>query len=383
MNWLKKLQIKLEESVKPIKHDESVLKQSHKWMRSVTWSLIGTSAFGLGWIAIAQTEEIVVAKGVLEPLGAVKEIQMPLGGIADKILVKDGERVSKGQILIQLDAESTEQELRSIKKSIDLKKQQVQLKQTELNLYLEINSEEVKMLESRLSLAKEILGRYQALSSEGASSELQYLQQKNSAQEIEGSLVRAKVDRYRQSSILEGQLNELKSELSNLETQLTNSKITLKYQTLVSPVDGIVFDLKPKSPGYAARDTDIIMKVVPFDNLEAQVEIPSSDIGFVRDGMKADISIDSFPASDFGVLEGTVLRVGSDALAPDSRSQRSEYSFPTTIELSSQELIVKSGKKLPLQVGMSLTANIKLRKVTYLQLLLGGFQEKTAALQRL
>ena len=37
-------------------------------------------------------------------------------------------------------------------------------KQTELNLYLEINSEEVKMLESRLSLAKEILGRYQALS---------------------------------------------------------------------------------------------------------------------------------------------------------------------------------------------------------------------------
>ena len=197
MNWLKKLQIKLEESVRPIKHDESVLKQSHKWMRSVTWSLIGTSAFGLGWIAIAQTEEIVVAKGVLEPLGAVKEIQMPLGGIADKILVKDGERVSKGQILIQLDAESTEQELRSIKKSIDLKKQQVQLKQTELNLYLEINSEEVKMLESRLSLAKEILGRYQALSSEGASSELQYLQQKNSAQEIEGSLVRAKVDRYR------------------------------------------------------------------------------------------------------------------------------------------------------------------------------------------
>ena len=319
MNWLKKLQIKLEESVRPIKHDESVLKQSHKWMRSVTWSLIGTSAFGLGWIAIAQTEEIVVAKGILEPLGAVKEIQMPLGGIADKILVKDGERVSKGQILIQLDAESTEQELRSIKKSIDLKKQQVQLKQTELNLYLEINSEEVKMLESRLSLAKEILGRYR-FSSEGASSELQYLQQKNSAQEIEGSLVRAKVDRYRQSSVLEGQLNELKSELSNLETQLTNSKITLKYQTLVSPVDGIVFDLKPKSPGYAARDTDIIMKV-SIDNLEAlkfQVRIY-----FVRDGMKADISIDHFPHQIL-VLEGTVLRVGSDALAPDSRSQRSE-----------------------------------------------------------
>ena len=35
-----------------------------------------------------------------------------------------------------------------------------------------------------------------------------------------------------------------------------------------------------------------------------------------------------------------------------------------------QELILKDGKTLPLQVGMSLTANIKLRKVSYIQLLL-------------
>ena len=39
------------------------------------------------------------------------------------------------------------------------------------------------------------------------------------------------------------------------------------------------------------------MKIVPFNALEAKVEIPSSDIGFVRKGMPADISIDSFPAT--------------------------------------------------------------------------------------
>ena len=38
---------------------------------------------------------------------------------------------------------------------------------------------------------------------------------------------------------------------------------------------------------------------------------------------------------------------------------------------------------LPLQVGMSLTANIKLRKVSYLQLLLREFQDKAESLQRL
>ena len=51
--------------------------------------------------------------------------------------------------------------------------------------------------------------------------------------------------------------------------------------------------------------------------------------------------------------------------------------------LDNQQLRLKSGSSLPLQVGMSLTANIKLRKVSYLQLLLGEFQDKAESLQRL
>ena len=47
------------------------------------------------------------------------------------------------------------------------------------------------------------------------------------------------------------------------------------------------------------------MKIVPLKNLEANVLVPSDKIGFVRKDMQADISIDSFPASDFGVLEGS------------------------------------------------------------------------------
>ena len=97
----------------------------------------------------------------------------------------------------------------------------------------------------------------------------------------------------------------------------------------------------------------------------------------------ADISIDSFPASDFGVLKGKVIRIGSDALEPDPKEQRQELSFPVTIQLDDQQLKLKSGSNLPLQVGMSLTANIKLRKVSYLQLLLGELQNKAESLQRI
>jgi HlyD family secretion protein len=125
------------------------------------------------------------------------------------------------------------------------------------------------------------------------------------------------------------------------------------------------------------------MKIVPYDKLQAKVEIASSDIGFVRTGMPVDLSIDSFPATDFGVLEGTVKQIGSDALPPDPQKQREEYRFPATIQLASQQLQLKSGKRLPLQVGMSLHANIKLRKVSYLQLLMGTFRDKADSLRQI
>ena len=97
--------------------------------------------------------------------------------------------------------------------------------------------------------------------------------------------------------------------------------------------------------------------------------------------MNADISIDSFPSTDFGVLKGKVTRIGSDALEPDPQKQRDELIFPVTVQLDEQQLRLKSGASLPLQVGMSLTANIKLRKVSYLQLLLGGLRDRTESLR--
>ena len=168
MNLLKKLQLKVENSFKPITHDDSVLKQPKHWMRAITWGLISTGTFGITWLAVAQTEEIVVARGILEPIGSVKEIQMPLGGITDEILVKDGDRVKKGQILIRLDSSKTQRELEALSEVVKSKNDQLDLKREEMNKYLEMNTEEIKMLESSLLLSKNILSKYKYLANEGA-----------------------------------------------------------------------------------------------------------------------------------------------------------------------------------------------------------------------
>ena len=125
------------------------------------------------------------------------------------------------------------------------------------------------------------------------------------------------------------------------------------------------------------------MKIVPFNNLEADIKIPSSKIGFVKLGMPVEISIDSFPASDFGSLKGKIESIGSDVLESNNNSDQLELYFPGRIKLDSQTLKLKNGRKLPLQVGMSLKANIKLRRVSYLKLLLGTFKDKSDSLKEI
>ena len=139
-----------------------VIQQSPLWMQASTWGLMSTAGFAIGWLALATTDEVVTVSGKLEPLGSVQDIQMPLGGIASEILVEEGEEVKAGQVLMQLDAETTKQRLDSLKISQRLKTNQLELKQTELKQHQLLSDEEIRMLERNLAF-KRVLNRYDIL----------------------------------------------------------------------------------------------------------------------------------------------------------------------------------------------------------------------------
>ncbi len=394
--YFNKAQDKIEKGFKNISFDESLLKQSGFWLKSVTWTLIGTSSFAILWLSVAKTDEVVIALGKLEPKGDVKDIQIPIGGVIEEILVESGDSVEKNEILVQLDKEASFEKYKSFQNALEEKELQLEKNISILSLKKDQKEQELLLIQERIRSTTEkmdmnlvLLNKLEELYKDGGISKFKYVEYKINHDDIVSELSRLKIEKEISAGRISQDIKKLESEqafiraeIASLKSELIAAKVTLKYQSLKSPVSGIVFDLKPTTEGYVAQSSEPIMKIVPFDDLEADIEIPSNKIGFVKVGMPVEISIDSFPSSDFGVLMGNVKKIGSDALPPSQLEQRTEYKYPATIELEEQTFKIQNGSALPLQVGMSLSANIKLRKVSYLQLLFSNLEKKTDALKR-
>ena len=99
------------------KFDQQViLRQSHHWSRLILWTIIGVTTFGIIWASVAKIEHAVPAQGKLEPQNAVKEVQSPVSGVVTEILVKDGQRVKKGDLLLKLEPTAAQAQLTSLEK---------------------------------------------------------------------------------------------------------------------------------------------------------------------------------------------------------------------------------------------------------------------------
>ena len=139
------LQDKIEQKINN-ENEEVLLKQSPFWARSITWTLIGGTLLGIGWLGFAKTEEIIVVQGKLEPIKKVVNAQIPRGGLIQEILVKEGDYVEKNQVLVRLDSK--------------------------------VSKSSVKNLLEIIELNESILKNFKTLLEEGAITEIQYIQQK-------------------------------------------------------------------------------------------------------------------------------------------------------------------------------------------------------------
>lgn len=183
---------------------------------------------------------------------------------------------------------------------------------------------------------------------------------------------------------IDSQLARLRLEnqkrLDEITGQLQKAQQAVEYQELRSPVAGIVFNLKPTGPGYVVRqiDAEPVLTIVPNDNLVASVNLTNRDVGFIKEGMPVEVSIEPFPSTEFGTIQGKVESIGKDVLKPTQ--ERPFYAFPVKIKLDRQ-VLTRNGKDYNLQSGMAANASIKVRNRTVLSIFTELFQKQVDSLE--
>ena len=106
----------------PFRPDDQpvILERPSWWSHAFVWMIIGVTGVGLLWAGFAPLDQTVPAQGKLEAEGAAKELRAPNGGVVREIYVKDGDRVTKGQVLLVLDSLAPQADLDALIRQRDV-----------------------------------------------------------------------------------------------------------------------------------------------------------------------------------------------------------------------------------------------------------------------
>jgi membrane fusion protein, hemolysin D len=140
-----------------------------------------------------------------------------------------------------------------------------------------------------------------------------------------------------------GEFAEAERKMAGLQQDLVKAEQRTKLQLLTAPVDGIVQQLTVHTIGGVVTPAQALLVLVPVDGrLEIEATVPNRDIGFVAAGQDAEIKVDTFNFTRYGILHGKVLSVSQDAIArdkpPDRPNDKSKGTEGGTSEPQGQEL---------------------------------------------
>src|SRR5262249_33635260 len=119
-------------------------------------------------------------------------------------------------------------------------------------------------------------------------------------------------------------LIEAESKVAQLAEDLVKAEKRIKDQMLRAPIDGTIQQVVLHTIGGVVTPAQVLMVVVPAGSgIEIEAMVLNKDIGFVHDGDPAEVKIDTFNFTKYGLLHGNVIGVSRDAIIRDRASAQS------------------------------------------------------------
>ena len=127
---------------------------------------------------------------------------------------------------------------------------------------------------------------------------------------------------------------------------------------MTAPVTGTVQELKIHTVGAVVTPAEVLMTIVPAQAaIEVEAMLQNKDIGFVDDGQAAEVKVDAFNFTKYGLIAAKLVNISNDAV----EDQQLGWVFKLRLELEQEDIAVE-GKSVKLIPGMAVTAEIKTGK---------------------
>ena len=342
-----------------------VMRQSPRWLQFFAGLMVVIGGGLLATAYFVRIDEVVTATGQLQAKTGKAEVKTPAGGKVAEVLVRNGDQVRQGQLLVRFDTAIAREQLVS-------SQQLIRLEEEGLARELASLQAQAVVIDQRLTTQRRITTEYSKLATSGGIGSLDALKQQDALFDL---LSRRKVlDQQKQQTQIESE-----KKIRELRTRIEQLQVQLSYQNVLAPASGVAFEVKARPAG-VIQAGETMLTLIPTTGLSAEVFVPNKDIGFIKVGQAAKVRVDAFPSTRYGELKGSVALVGADALPPDPTNP--SYRFPVRINLE-KPWLEAGGIRIPLRSGMAITSNLRIREKRLITLVSDFFAGQLDSLKAL
>lgn len=345
----------------------------------------------LGWAHWAEIDEITRAPGAVISSSRTQVIQSQDGGTLATMLVQEGDTVEAGQVLAQLErtrAESSYLETRARVAALAATaarlraevfgglpvfhpdaEQYPEFKENQIALFKKRQSaltEELESIEVSRKLIAQELAMNQPLVKFGDVSRTEVLRLQRQVADLQAQKTN-KRNKYFQDA--QAELNKAEEELASVSQLQAQRMNLLEQTTLVSPMRGVVKNVRITTQGGVIRAGEEVMQIVPLeDDLLIEAKVSPSSIAFLTTGLDANVKIDAYDYTVYGDFPAKLIFISADTLSEDLKQGEQPY-YRARFRTLGRQFSGRPGVQIDILPGMTATVEIKTGRRSVLQYL--------------
>lgn len=360
---------------------------------TIIYAIVIFIAAATAWSAWAELDQVSRAPGQVIPSGRLQVLQSTDGGTISQILVREGDTVKRGQLLVKLD----EVRIKAVVEEAQAKVASLRISMARINAELfgrplafppesqaypefvenqrllyqkrrQALDDQLSSIRSMLQLNQQELDMNMPLLAQGDVSRADVLRLQRSVSDLRAQAVNV---RNKYLADLQAEYTKTQEDLVSATEILNQRSDALKDTQIFAPTDGIVKNVRLTTIGAVLRPGDEVLTIVPTgQRLIVEARVAPSDIANIKVGQAASLKFDAYDASIYGSAGGVVSFISPDTTVEQTPSGNiSYYRVHVTADTSTMKPH-RPGERIAMQPGMTVTAEILTGRNTVFRYLL-------------